>query len=461
MHNDIKMFESLYQNSLIDMDGVNEEIINKTPFSKLLDIYDEVSSSVSYLPQEQNLIGKVFTASNNFAGSSYECPAMKCRMNRVEELSKFSTLFGENVLFHNFLADSSPTFGHAPSKDSKKFRNRVIADINVLMGLKGVISKGIAVPYTMPHGFCLNCFTRKFLGNSSSQLVERELKNLENHIYKSMDMEIIKTESGFKLRCSSDNDILPHTYIHQLSSKEQGMLPDDILQNMHVEDKHTLSHAQKKMFSEVKRLSRQLMAEAVHQKSMSKLTGGSILTHSLAEVNTLKRLESDSQISHVNDILSEHWKIIIPYAEQLSVDNLLLLREREPESFIQFRGAIEKSVSEAISLNKGFSVRDARELFSDTIAPNIAKIEQSTKIATFDLIKKPLIASVGIGAVLGVGAYTGLLTGDLSVAAKALGLGKIVYDGVTSSVEGIDALKERKQADYYFLWRMQRLAKKA
>ena len=91
----------------------------------------------------------------------------------------------------------------------------------------------------------------------------------------------------------------------------------------------------------------------------------------------------------------------------------------------------------------------------------LPKIEQSTKIATFDLIKKPLIASVGIGAVLGVGAYTGLLTGDLSVAAKALGLGKIVYDGVTSSVEGIDALKERKQADYYFLWRMQRLAKKA
>lgn len=160
MYNNIEIFKPLYANGLIDMDGVNDSLIGKISFSKLLDIYDEISGAASGFPKASHLRGRVFCASNSLSGAPYECCEHNCRLSRVDELSKFSALFADNVLYHNFISDISPAFGHAPERDDDDFRYRAISDIHVLYKLGDLISSGIVQPYTTPHGYCLECFAK-------------------------------------------------------------------------------------------------------------------------------------------------------------------------------------------------------------------------------------------------------------------------------------------------------------
>lgn len=457
MYNDLPMFQPLYANGLIDMDGVNTDRIENISFAKLLDIYDEVSNTVSHLPEKNTMQGRIFCASNSLSGAPYECMDQTCRVSRVEELSKFSSLFADNVIYHNFLADISPSYGHAPEEDNYEFRYRVASDLLVLYQLKDLIASGIVQPYTTPQSYCLDCFSKEFLGNEVSNKVKNASNRFKNKVYQKIEAKLIGDEGGLYLSCEADETIFAHgTSCILLDDSVKDIIPEKII-NQAYKNGVYLNDRYKRELKLGEMVSTDLMTEAVYQKSISKMTGGSLLTHSSSEIGAMRAIEGDSTVHHVNNVLSEHWNIIIPYAEQISVSGLLKLREREGESFVAFRKALDKSVSEAFQLKGRFNEKDARDLFSDMIEPQLAQLELKTKMATKDLVNKPLTVMAGIGAAIGVGAYTGLLTGDLATAVKALGLGKTVYDGVTSTIDHMDITKEIKQEDYYYLWKMSKV----
>ncbi|WP_305457652.1 hypothetical protein [Photobacterium leiognathi] len=458
MYDDIAIFQPLYRKGLIDMDGVNVERIERLPFLELLDLYDEVSNTVANLPDSSNMRGRIFCASNSLSGSPHECIEQNCRLSRVEELSKFSALFADNVLFHNYLSDISPSYGHIPEQDDFDFRYRVVADIHTLYKFKDLIKDGIAQPYMTPKNYCLECFSNQFLGKGYSNRISKSIDKLGSNIYSKVEVFLTFNEvDGYLANCESDENTLPHgTQIYYLDNSIEEVLPSNVIKKAHEQGGIYLSLGNKKKLGLAESISSTSIAEAVYQKAIAKHTSGSILTHSLNEVNALNLIEKDNHVSNINTILSKHWNIIIPYAEQISVSNLLKLRKREQEAFIRFRAILDKSVSEALALKGSFTEKDARELFADVIEPDLALLETKTKIATKDLIKKPLISLAGVGAAIGVGAYTGMLSGDMALAAKALGLSKIAYDSVTSTLEMADISKEIRQEDYYYLWKMQR-----
>ena len=374
MYNDIEIFKPFYANGLIDMDGVNNDRIARIPFTKLLDIYDEVSASVSEFPDKRNMRGRVFCASNSLSGAPYECLAHDCRIARVDELSKFSALFADNVLYHNFIADSSPTFGHAPDEDDYDFRYKVVSDISVLYQLRDLISSGIVQPYTTPHGYCLDCFSNKYLGPKSSGNIKKASVSFKNLVTKKLEVFLTSDENGIYANCEGDETILVHgggTYI--LDDTVKDIIPRDVMKKASTGGVY-LSKRLKKEMQIAEAISSELITDAVIQKSVSKLTGGSILTHSPREIGAMKAIENDSSVQNINNILSDHWNIIIPYAEQISVDGLLKLREREGESFVQFRTALDNSVSEAFNSKNSFTEKDAREMYSDLIEPKLAPI---------------------------------------------------------------------------------------
>lgn len=296
------------------------------------------------------------------------------------------------------------------------------------------------------------------MGKPTSIHVKKASIKLKNIVYQKLDAFLYGHEDSLHVHFEADDTILTHGIsIMKLNDHHMALLPPDIFKKAFSGGVY-LSKRLKRQLRLGEMISSELITDAVVQKSVSKLTGGSVLTHSPREIGAMKAIELDPAIQHTNNILSEHWNIIIPYAEQISVAGLLKLREREGESFIKFRKTIDNSVAEAFKLKGGFTEKDARELFADIIEPELAQLELKTKSATKDLVKKPLIVMSGIGAALGVGAFTGMLSGDLAVAAKALGLGKIVYDGVTSTMERMDVEREIKQENFYYLWKMKKAA---
>ncbi|MCC4784489.1 hypothetical protein OW495_03115 [Vibrio sp. 14N.309.X.WAT.E.F5] len=458
MYDEIEILQPLYRKGLIDMDGVNSDVIERLPFAELLDLYDEVSSTAAGLPDSGKMRGRIFCASNSLSGAPYECLEQSCRISRVEELSKFSALFADNVLFHNYLADLSPSYGHVPKQDDFDFRYRVISDISALYKIKDLMKAGIAQPYTTPNSYCLGCFSNHFLGKGSSGRINQSINKLRTSIYSRLDAYLAYDEyGGYYVNCECDESVFPHgTRTYHLEDAIEQVLPPYVIKEVHEKGGIYLSSGNKKKLGLAESISSESITEAVYQKSISKLTGGSILTHSVSEINALRSVEVDDVVLNINNVLSKHWDIIIPYAEQVSVSTLLTLREREQEAFVRFRTALDKSVSEAFSLKGSFTEKDARELYSGVIEPSVSSLETITKNATKDLIKKPLVTLAGAGAAIGVGAYTGMLSGDMALAAKALGLGKVAYDGVTSTLNMADITRDIRQEDYYYLWKMKR-----
>lgn len=461
MNNYNEMFLPLYKNDILNLDGINEEKINKLSFTKLLDIYDEVSQSVAKLPNRDELSGRVFTSSNSLSGSSLECEELSCRIKRVDELAKFSSLFADQVLWHNFLSDISPSFGHPPETDSEDFRYHVLADIHVLFKIKDLIDNNIIQPYTIPHGYCPDCFAKTFYGDRNPEQILNAKLNLENDIKNSLSLSIsCLDEDLFTINYDGDDNYIPHggASIMYNRNEIESIIPNHIIDKIKENQKIKLPDKVYNNLNIPAHLSNSLTTEALYQKTIANITGSSILTHSTGEINAIKRIEGNDYIRNINNLLLNHWDIIIPFANNFTPTEILELRFREQESFISFRSCLDKSLSEAFAMKETFTSKDARDIYASIIQPSLAELDKKAKSAARSLFKKPLFTATSVVATLSLGAASGLLSHDLATALKLLGASKITYDTINELLHNCNLENSIKNENYYFLWKMRKLA---
>jgi len=107
---------------------------------------------------------------------------------------------------------------------------------------------------------------------------------------------------------------------------------------------------------------------------------------------------------------------------------------------------------------ESFTVHDAKNLYADIIAPEIARLDKKVSEAKRDLVMKPLASAVGTVAVIAFGAYAGMMPTELSQLASLLGLTKTVYDTATKTAELADVNKAIRPEDYYYIWKVKHLS---
>ncbi len=103
-------------------------------------------------------------------------------------------------------------------------------------------------------------------------------------------------------------------------------------------------------------------------------------------------------------------------------------------------------------------MHDAKNLYADIIAPEIARLDKKVSEAKRDLVMKPLASAVGTVAVIAFGAYAGMMPTELSQLASLLGLTKTVYDTATKTAELADVNKAIRPEDYYYIWKVKHLS---
>jgi hypothetical protein len=148
--------------------------------------------------------------------------------------------------------------------------------------------------------------------------------------------------------------------------------------------------------------------------------------------------------------------ILLPFTFDVSVRDLIKIRSREIDAFVRYRAALNALIDEFCSKKGGLIDKNARELYSDTIAPRLSELDQKFKQARRDLVAKPFRTAVSVVGALSFGIYSGLLGAQVAEVAKALGLGKIVFDFLEKAMAFGDAQASLKADNLYFLWRTKR-----
>ena len=86
-----------------------------------------------------------------------------------------------------------------------------------------------------------------------------------------------------------------------------------------------------------------------------------------------------------NSIAFEALTSHVPFLPDISLKNLLKLRSREKECFILYRAALNRTINDFKCRGSGFTKHNAKELYDDVLAPELARMDRKVKQATKDL----------------------------------------------------------------------------
>ena len=143
----------------------------------------------------------------------------------------------------------------------------------------------------------------------------------------------------------------------------------------------------------------------------------------------------------------------------MPAEDVVNLREREPEAFVLFRKALSGAIDDVKSAG-ALTPSEARSIYGDVIAPGLAKLDQTIKTARKNTLKKIGDRAFGWTAAISFGMYAGLLPDQLKVAAIALGLVKVGAEAI-GSIAGTRSLDSMiRNENLFFLWKVRELSRR-
>jgi hypothetical protein len=454
------MFEPLRKSGLIKRGKLQRDVFGRLSLKKILDVFDEATAVTSQVPTTSQLAGRTHCASIGLSGGIGECDAPSCRLKRADEVARFGALYSDHVLIHNSLADLSPSFGHEPNSDSEEVRERLFTDLSVITHLRPLIEKRILIPYSTPQTYCSDCFATMNLGDDAGARFKNARRRLEQELLNSMAVELDgwdETTAGIAV--TGQKSWFEHGSRHIVVDPNQ--VPalkarPTILKKLRNEQSFFASATLTKALNIHERFAEQAMGNAAYQMTVANLTGADYLSHRRADLDVLQGITCEDKAARTNAVLAQNWKNIVPFAGDVSLARLTKLRSRQREAFVRFRSALDVAVEEAMGDRNTISAKDARSLFADVIQPELGRLDQSVSQAKKDLVVAPLSSAAGITAAIGIGALSGMLAVEFMAVAKALGLGKVIYDAVKGTIGLGDIRKGIRQEPYYYLWRVRR-----
>jgi hypothetical protein len=188
--------------------------------------------------------------------------------------------------------------------------------------------------------------------------------------------------------------------------------------------------------------------------------GTSYLSDTKLPIEVLSAISGDVDLARRNSLVQKHLTSLVPFLGEVSAASVLKLRQREEESFLTYRQALNKAIDDVRAQRSDFSERDARSLYSDVIAPELARLDRVVKTARREILKDVGRSIAGWSAAISFGMYAGFLPEQLLLAAKALGLTKVLADigtAISRLASPEDAIRKE---NLFFLWKVRQLSER-
>jgi hypothetical protein len=302
---------------------------------------------------------------------------------------------------------------------------------------------------------------RRHLGKDAGQRLLKEYKRLVKRYLREISFRLSSENRKYYIDLAGPDLLIEHGG----QTIEMSELPREIMRNNRVTnklDKEKSVCLSRKVVEELelnKVLAVRVMENIAFELTVSQSFNASFLTEKDLHIELLNALSENDERVRRNQIAQRHLSTIVPFYDGVPIRKLIMLRDQEGEAFLVYRKMLNQAIDEYRKQGDKFTEREAQAIYSDIIEPSLAKLDMKLKLAKRSLLKEESRRILSWVGAISFGIYAGFVPSDLVMAAKALGLTKVVAELVGSGMKLGEIDGDVRKEEVYFLWRVRELSK--
>ncbi len=384
-----KIIELLAKNGLLDDEHIESNIMDVWSIKRILDLNNSLVELVETNPRSKeklDLNAYSFLANSDMSAQHTSCPEWSCRLRRIDDLCRFSTLYCDRVYIQNYFAD----YEHPPTNryEEYEFRYHFAGDLKIMIRLDPIISAGIVqfVPPPEP-GFhiCYKCAeevipTFKRINRALNNQIKLLSKKYSGQTRAKLYRHPYFTESYY-LKVHGSDEVWENGEVlieleelpPPLAAKVQNV-PNAALKKGIQLTRREIGEA-----GIVENSLQGIANDIWMQYFMSRVSGMNLkyLTYRDIDISFLQATTKDNDFKKYNNILKSRLIYELPILNGIPLDSLLDIRRKEHDAFLLYRDGINEIINNYISQRKSLSDVDAREVYEDIVmrwSPNTGQV---------------------------------------------------------------------------------------
>lgn len=454
------LFDMLENADLVQNNQLNLDKIQSMPSKEIFDLATQstILTSGQDLPREKTIFAQ--SASLSLGGGSWPCRNVDCRLKNVTQLAQLAALYSDRIYIRNYLANyvSHPELNSYIQEDD--LRSDFADDLTVILYLRPLIESGKIIPLTPPK-YCVHCLTTHSFGPDADGRFDLAYKELLARYNKEISA-ILSFESGqYHIEVSGPDDLLEHGALHYFSKKPFPYIQRNpkIVKLLNSHQEISLSPKQIKGMKIGSSFTDVVVENVLFELANSQSVNTTFVTERSLDIEFIKSISADPDIEERNRIIQENLTCLVPFIQNIELQKLIVLREKEEETFILFRDGLNRAIDEHRKQKSTFTARDAQEIYSEFVQPQMARLDRTVKSAQRNLIKGTSVKVLSWAGAISFGLYTGFLPSSVIAMASALGLTKIIADLASDVLINSNQEDQIRNESMYFLWKVRQLAK--
>lgn len=368
------------------------------------------------------------------------CTEISCKMKRASNFAKFSALYCDTA----YIYVPSITLPHeikSTNKGYEQFKMELIADFSLIVFYENLITRKIIKIVPPNFNLCKDCFIKDFLTeNDKIALFElsKALSKKASIVAREYSRELkiglleIKNLEEIYMDHKSFFGISDGPFLEEL--KNLNNFPTEI------KDKKLIESFVYKLVEEEYYHTKfeTFMSSAYKSKYITAKTSGKMIIDAVSN----KKEINQNEIVPIYDM---------PIVDSVNTNIILSVRDREAESFNQYRVALNKAINEHY---KGQSEAEITEIYDDIVYPSFTKLESSLKQISRKNIAKTAGEIAIIGSTLTLGIIGGIIPFNSTGILAGLSGTTVISNIVKKAADWVADTTSAPENDYYFLWKL-------
>lgn len=444
---------------LLGKKGPQVSKIDRLSLSKMVDIATEVENTLK--DEQAPVDNPIFShsASRYLGGDSSECEDPDCRILRINKLARFAVMYSDKVYINSFFS----RFKELNSKDNlTRYKENLHNDLVVINEIQPLLQKGFVSLFAPDTYTCFACQAKQFLGEGAGKKFNTQYRKLRKTQLEGLKVTCEKIGTEYFYEFGDSMQYFGHA-VSRVEDVEDNLVfihKPRILARLKKGEKITLSKRLLKELGFPEAGAHMIADNAMSGLATSKCLNTAFLTTNNLHVVFLNSLHEHPTVQQQNTIAAKYLTSIVPFIEDVKLADIIKVRNREEEAFINYRQALSSAIGEFVKPGERFTKRDALALHADVIAPSLASLDIKVKQAKRDLVSKPARSLAGVVGSISFGLLTGLMSPDIPAIAKTIGLvgfgTKFIGD-----VMGLGDSENRIANEHlYFLWKIKKKVRK-
>jgi hypothetical protein len=464
-----KLFEIINKKKLINPSSIDEAIHHEMSLSELIALSVALGLSIEAESSPPNILGLQdyhFLANSNMSGLyGSGCTYWKCRLKRVDRLSRFATLYSDSVYIQSYFDWLNHL--HIPEDPYQEyhFRESLSGSIKIINAIKPLIRNGVIRFLPTGIAVCKTCYAELMEQQTAINAeLNKQIKELEK-LYSdttSANLRILSTPSFmgghiYEIHVTCDEDLFDHGKYVGMFSKLPPILLKKVVNKPSLKE-YRLSSSEILRGHVNRKLLKTIAMDVSCLKFYCSQSNLKYLTDRTIDISFLQATTEEDNFLKYNEILSSQLIFEMPVFSNIPLSSLLKIRANEYDAFISYRETINDLVNEYMAQGHKLSAKIAEQIYSDSIQPKVRRLNKRISSIRQSAILRSLTGVALSTSSLIFGLYGNYLPPTLQAALISL--------GVTSAVNTVKSFPtitkipaEIRNDNLYFYWKLSKMSK--